>query len=96
MEKLIVVDISAARTSTNFVKTGALFGVLEKVAMPKDVSITIARKEADQRLAKDIDDKNLRGFLLTNLVQKADGRYNFSKQLWWCDITEQFTVTRGE
>lgn len=47
---------------------------LSKVSLPSNVPISTARISADQQLLKVISNKGLRSFLVTNLVQKADGR----------------------
>lgn len=75
VDKLIVADISPVTTSPNLKTMPAIFNVLEKLPMPKKVPMSAARIQTDKELAKFIDDKSLRSFLLTNLVQTLDGRY---------------------
>lgn len=52
----------------------ALFAAMQNINLPKDVPLSSARMDVDQQLSKVITDKGLRSFLLTNLVQKSDGR----------------------
>ncbi|XP_060533375.1 protein ABHD11-like isoform X2 [Cylas formicarius] len=73
VNKLIIVDISPVTTSPNLNQMPGLFTAMERVQLPKNVSMSKARSTVDAQLAKSIADPNLRAFLLTNLVQKDDG-----------------------
>lgn len=48
---------------------------MQKVLLPKNVPMSSARIGADLQLSRSINDKGLRAFILTNMVQKSDGRY---------------------
>lgn len=52
-----------------------IFEALKNVELPSNVPISTARLKADIQLSKKINDKGLRSFLLTNLVQKIDKSY---------------------
>lgn len=73
IDKLIIADISPVK-DTNFGSTPTFFNILQSVQFPKNVTISQARTEIDKQLAQQVDDKGIRAFLLTNLVQKEDGR----------------------
>lgn len=53
----------------------SLFAAVQNVNLPTNVPLSSARLSADMQLSKNITDKGLRSFLLTNLIQKGDGRY---------------------
>lgn len=74
VDKLIVADISPISTSSNMRALPALFTIMRNVHLPKNVPMSTARVSADLQLARIINDKGLRSFLLTNLVQKDGGR----------------------
>ncbi|KAJ8984150.1 hypothetical protein NQ317_017801 [Molorchus minor] len=76
VEKLIVVDISPVASSPNLTSMPALFQALDRVRLPSNVSVVKARTDVDAQLAQFIADKSLRSFLLTNLVQKDNGRFD--------------------
>lgn len=74
VEKLIIVDISPATSSPNLTSMPEIFQALETVNLPTDVSMSQARSSVDGQLSKSILDSSLRSFLLTNLIQKSNGR----------------------
>ncbi|KAF2894290.1 hypothetical protein ILUMI_11882 [Ignelater luminosus] len=75
VDKLIVADISPISTSPNFKSVIKIFNAMQKVLMPKNVPMSSARISADLQLSRSINDKGLRAFILTNMVQKSDGSY---------------------
>nr|XP_022920463.1 protein ABHD11-like [Onthophagus taurus] len=81
VDKLIVADISPVRTSPNLKTMPSLFDALSKVKLPVNVPISSARVTADQQLLKVVNNKGMRSFLLTNLVQKGDGSFKWRMNL---------------
>ncbi|KAJ8956242.1 hypothetical protein NQ318_014974 [Aromia moschata] len=77
VDKLIIVDISPVRTSPNLTSMPALFQAVENVNLPSNISLSQARAEVDSQLARSIPEKSLRSFLLTNLIQRNDGSYDW-------------------
>lgn len=75
VDRLIVADISPVSTSSNMRALPALFTIMRNVHLPNNVPMSSARVSADLQLARIINDKGLRAFLLTNLVQKDGGRW---------------------
>lgn len=73
IDKLIVADISPVN-DTHFGHTPKLFDILQKVQFPSNVSFSQARIQVDEWLAEQVGDKGIRNFLLTNLIQREDGR----------------------
>lgn len=70
-------DISPITTSPNLKTMPGLFSALQSLNLPKNVSMSTARMQTDQQLAKFVGDRGLRNFLLTNLVQNVDGSYSW-------------------
>ncbi|KAI4454903.1 alpha/beta hydrolase family [Holotrichia oblita] len=81
VDRLIIADISPVRISPNFKTTPFMLEALSKVSLPSNVPISTARVSADQQLLKVISNKGLRSFLVTNLVQKSDGRFDWRVNL---------------
>ncbi|XP_023015213.2 sn-1-specific diacylglycerol lipase ABHD11-like isoform X2 [Leptinotarsa decemlineata] len=77
VERLVVVDISPVRTSPSMDSMPHLFQILESIILPSEMPMSKARTFVEEQLAKHIHDKSLRSFLLTNLVQKNNGSYNW-------------------
>ncbi|CAG9815156.1 unnamed protein product [Phaedon cochleariae] len=77
VDRLVVVDISPVTDSPNMNNLPDLFRALETVSLPTEVSMSQARILADSQLEKYISSKELRSFLLTNLVQRDNGRYDW-------------------
>ena len=104
VDKLIVADISPVRTSPNLYVMPSILETLNKIVLPINVPISTARITADQQLLKIINDKGLRAFLLTNLVQKNDGRYTFDLAIGTTKnfntlqfhLENEFTCTNGK
>ncbi|XP_065780892.1 sn-1-specific diacylglycerol lipase ABHD11 isoform X2 [Muntiacus reevesi] len=73
VERLIAVDISPVETtsSSNF---PSYITAMRAVDMANEVSLSGARKLADERLRSVIQSTSMRQFLLTNLVE-VDGRF---------------------
>lgn len=66
-------DISPVK-DTDFGSLPSLFDILQSVQFPSNVPVSQARVQVDKQLVELVDDKGIRAFLLTNLVQKEDGR----------------------
>ncbi|KAJ8953715.1 hypothetical protein NQ314_007325 [Rhamnusium bicolor] len=77
VDRLIVADISPVTTSPNLNSMPALFQALESVNLPSEIPMSQARATVDLQLSKSIPEKTLRSFLLTNLVQRDNGSYNW-------------------
>lgn len=75
VEKLLVVDISPATISSDISGSSAIFRALESVKIPENLTMSQARISVDNQLSHSIQDQILRSFMLTNLVQKTNGRY---------------------
>lgn len=76
MDKLIVVDISPV-TSLDGGETQMFFSLMEHVTVEPNVSLSTARRQADFQLARGIKQKDVRAFILTNLIRQSDGQYVF-------------------
>ncbi|KAG5859603.1 hypothetical protein JTB14_037051 [Gonioctena quinquepunctata] len=77
VEKLVVADISPVRISPNFYSTFSLFEAMKTVNLPSDMSMSKARALVEEQLAEYVSNKPLRAFLLTNLIKKDDGSYDW-------------------
>ncbi|GLV37073.1 uncharacterized protein CBL_02096 [Carabus blaptoides fortunei] len=99
VDRLIVADISPVSTSNSENTMLRYFEVLQSVTVPDNVSLSAARVLADTHLARVIPDKGVRAFLLTNLVQKADGsfrwRMNIDALLTNYHKITQFSIADG-
>lgn len=51
-----------------------IFDAIKQVKVNNNIPMTEARQVADNQLAKSINDRSIRDFLLTNFIQKNDGR----------------------
>lgn len=80
VDRLIVVDISPLSTPLRN-PTVSYLDALQNVPLSSNVSLSAARKQADQHLASVIQDAGMRQFLLTNLVKDPNGRVQ-----WRCDL----------
>lgn len=74
VEKLIVADISPVTSTSSMVAIPEIFRALESVTLPTDVGMSSARSLVDDQLSEYIPNQSLRSFLLTNLIQKSNGR----------------------
>ncbi|CAG9862624.1 unnamed protein product [Phyllotreta striolata] len=77
VERLIVVDISPIRDSPQLFTMPSIFQTLERVVLPTNVPMSTCRAIVDEELSKTIEDKGLRAFLLTNLVEKSQGTFRW-------------------
>ncbi|KAB0794734.1 hypothetical protein PPYR_12051 [Photinus pyralis] len=75
VDKLIIGDVSPITSSPNLRSMPTLFSAIQKVQLPSHIPMSSARLNADIQLAKNISDRGLRAFLLTNLIQKTDGSF---------------------
>nr|CAI5834017.1 unnamed protein product [Callosobruchus analis] len=74
VEKLIVADISPISTSNGIKKLPQLLAFLKKLDIPDTMSLSQARKMAAEKLIGFMKDPNAVMFLVTNLVQRSEGR----------------------
>ncbi|KAJ8917347.1 hypothetical protein NQ315_002369 [Exocentrus adspersus] len=77
VEKLIVADTSPISTSSNFRRMTRLLAFLSQAKLPKNVSLTEAKRSIATALMPFIKSHAVTSFLLTNLVQKPDGSYTW-------------------
>uniref|UniRef100_A0A6P7G4B1 sn-1-specific diacylglycerol lipase ABHD11 n=1 Tax=Diabrotica virgifera virgifera TaxID=50390 RepID=A0A6P7G4B1_DIAVI len=77
VERLIVADISPVTSSPNLDTLPIIFKVVETIKLPSNIPMSQCRTIVDNELAKSIDDKALRAFLLTNLIQKSNGSFGW-------------------
>ncbi|KAF5281677.1 hypothetical protein FQR65_LT14607 [Abscondita terminalis] len=77
VDKLIIEDMSPGKTSPSLTSLPSLFVALQNVTLPINTPMSRARLDADSQLAKSIPNKELRAFLLTNLMQKSDGSFSW-------------------
>ncbi|XP_044764071.1 protein ABHD11 [Coccinella septempunctata] len=78
VEKLIVVDISPISTSPDISSMPIYMRALNSLKIPSNIPLSRARLAADLQLVEGgITDKNLRAFLLTNLIQTQNGSFNW-------------------
>lgn len=75
VQKLIVADISPITTSFNLKRMTQILIALRKMKLPKNMSLLQAKRLVSEHLMPLVKSKALTAFLLTNLVQKSDGRY---------------------
>ncbi|XP_012525123.1 protein ABHD11 [Monomorium pharaonis] len=81
VEKLVVVDMSPVRTSPNLMQMERIFEAMRLVMMDGNLSLSKARKNVDEQLAKSIKSSSLRQFILTNLVEADSGKYKWRVNL---------------
>lgn len=74
MEKLIIEDITPKDQRKNLEHVQKALVAISKIKVPAKISMSTARSLVDQQLVKDIEDKSYRDFLLTQLIQKEDGK----------------------
>ncbi|CAG9763205.1 unnamed protein product [Ceutorhynchus assimilis] len=72
LEKLIIVDISPSTASPQLIELPKMINAMQSVIMPENVSLTKARAIVDQQLAKTFSSKDVRSFILTNLIAKKN------------------------
>lgn len=77
VDRLIVADISPVRDSPHLFTMPSIFQTLERINLPTDVPMSTCRTMVDDQLSKSIEDKGLRAFLLTNLVEKRKGNFHW-------------------
>ncbi|XP_044748991.1 protein ABHD11-like [Coccinella septempunctata] len=76
VEKLVVCDFSP--TSNNLGDLRSYLEAMEKVKIPKGISMSVARSTAEFQLQQfGIRHRSRRKFLTTNLVRSADGSYGW-------------------
>lgn len=79
VERLIAVDISPAKTTTTS-NISSYVAAMKSVNIPDKMSLSQARKLADEQLSRAVQDMTQRQFLLTNLVE-VDGRFQWRVNL---------------
>ncbi|XP_056633194.1 protein ABHD11-like isoform X2 [Diorhabda sublineata] len=77
VERLIVADISPISDSPNMHTLPNLFKIMENIKLPSNIPMSQCRSQVDMELSKSIEDKGLRDFLLTNLVEKNKGSFHW-------------------
>ncbi|XP_069683982.1 sn-1-specific diacylglycerol lipase ABHD11-like isoform X1 [Periplaneta americana] len=77
VEKLIVVDISPITASASLSTMPKYFEAMKSVKLSENISLSKARKMADEQLAKYVSDAGTRQFFLTNLVEAEGGQYKW-------------------
>ncbi|KAL3272194.1 hypothetical protein HHI36_022677 [Cryptolaemus montrouzieri] len=100
VEKLIVVDISPISTSPDISLMPVYMRALQSLNIPSNLTLSRARLAADLQLNESgMKDKGLRAFLLTNLIQKQDGsfdwRINLQALLMNLDNIKRFPYEKG-
>lgn len=101
VDKLILADISPINIGIELSEMPDLMKKLEDVSVPPEIqSLSQARILADEQLSKsDINDKSLRAFLLSNLIQKENGsivwRMNLPVLKDNLDLITQFPYESG-
>ncbi|XP_026476966.1 protein ABHD11-like isoform X2 [Ctenocephalides felis] len=73
VSSLIVADISPVTASPNLKLMGKYFDIMRKVKINPKETLAQARQSADKLFAKEISEKSLRDFLITNLVRSDNG-----------------------
>ncbi|XP_036623414.1 protein ABHD11 [Trichosurus vulpecula] len=76
VERLISVDISPLPT-TAVSDFSSYLVAMKSVQIPEELSLSQARKVADQQLSPLIKDSTIRQFLLTNLVKASSGQFKW-------------------
>ncbi|CAG9815155.1 unnamed protein product [Phaedon cochleariae] len=74
VEKLIVADISPISTSPELKQLPKLLYFIRKIEIPEKTSLAEARKLISQKIFTVLPNKQLVQFMLSNLVQKTQGR----------------------
>lgn len=77
VDRLVIVDISPVGESPGMSHIPKLFDAMRSVKLEANISMSRARKEAEQQLRQKIIDSGLIQFLLTNLIEAADGSYTW-------------------
>lgn len=77
VDRLIVADISPVSTSNSLNTMASYFAAMQSVSVQDNLPLSAARAHADTHLARVIPDRGVRAFILTNLVQKADGSFTW-------------------
>ncbi|XP_014256407.1 protein ABHD11-like [Cimex lectularius] len=73
VDKLIVVDISPIKTSSDIYSLQSYFEIMENVTIDRNLTMSQGRREADQQISSVVSDESVRQFLLTNLVRTNAG-----------------------
>lgn len=81
IEKLIVVDMSPVRVSPSLTEMIKLFHAMKTVTLDGILTLSKARKIADEQLAQSIPSERIRQFLLMNLVEAEAGVYKWRVNL---------------
>ncbi|XP_072496307.1 sn-1-specific diacylglycerol lipase ABHD11-like [Notamacropus eugenii] len=76
VERLISVDISPL-PNTVVLDFPSYLEAMKAVQIPEELSLSQARKVADQQLSPVIQDSTIRQFLLTNLVESSTGQFEW-------------------
>lgn len=72
---MVIIDISPV-SSQGLNLWQQCLNALAEMPMPnKDTPISLARREIDKKLSKHVANRELREFLLTNLIHKVDTGY---------------------
>lgn len=70
-----MVDISPITTSADLKRMMKILITLRNAKLPKNVTLTKAKRSVGESLMPVVKSRDVTNFLLTNLVQKSDGRY---------------------
>ncbi|CAH0549409.1 unnamed protein product [Brassicogethes aeneus] len=77
VEKLIVVDISPVSSDKSLNTMPSILAALENAKLPDNIPSSQARANVDEQLSHTVKEKDVRAFLLTNLVQTSDKKYKW-------------------
>ncbi|KAL1110486.1 hypothetical protein AAG570_008014 [Ranatra chinensis] len=77
VDKMVVVDISPIDTSLGMVNMKIYFDALLSVKFAENITLSQARKSANEQLMQWIPDNAIRQFLLTNLTQRDGGQFKW-------------------
>ncbi|KAL1500823.1 hypothetical protein ABEB36_006259 [Hypothenemus hampei] len=81
LENLIVVDISPISLSPSLNEMTEILKVMNRVQIPTNVALSKARSLVEEQLANTIREKDVRAFILTNLIPAGEASYKWRVNL---------------
>ncbi|KAI4454919.1 hypothetical protein MML48_9g00016516 [Holotrichia oblita] len=77
VEKLIIVEMTPRDQTKNFRHIWTVLDTIDKIKVPPKIPMSLARKLMNQEMEQRKMNKDDRLFLLTQLIQKTDGKKKF-------------------